>query len=132
MKVVLGLGCDRNTSLETLSNAVDLALAEVKIDKSQVVGLATIDKKADEVGLLELAKSFALDLAFYRADQLAKVEVPNPSPVVLKYMGTASVSEAAAILLGEGSQEDLILEKLKHKGADTKNATVSILKVRKT
>ncbi len=139
MQVVLGLGCDRNTSLETISKAVELALESLKLSKSDVVGLATIDKKSDEVALVALATSFDLGLTFYTAEELAKVEVPNPSAVVLKYMGTPSVSEAAAVLLGQSLQKNrsqadlvkdqLVLEKLKHKGQDTKNATVSVLKI---
>ena len=128
-EIVLGLGCDRGTSLKTISEAVWMALKEVDVCLEQVKALATIDKKSDEFGLLEFAKTLGLKLQFYTTEELAKVEVPNPSEVVMKYMGTGSVAEAAAILIGQGSKEDLLLEKLKHKGADGKNATVSILKI---
>ena len=38
------------------------------------------------------------ELVFYTAEELAKVEVPNPSKTVQKHVGTPSVCEAAAIL----------------------------------
>ena len=131
MDLVLGLGCDRNTELATIKKAVELALEKVEAQRSDVKAIATIDKKSDEVGLLELAESFGLELVFHTSEELAKVDVPNPSEVVFKYMGTGSVSEAAAILAGDCSKEELILEKLKHKGDDGKNATVSIVQIKK-
>jgi len=127
---VLGIGCDRGTSLQTLSEAVDLALAQLRLQPDQVKQLATIDQKADELGLLALAKKRRWGLVFYSAAQLSQVKVPNPSKVVLKYMGTPSVSEAAALLAGHGAIEDLVLEKLKHKGQDQKHATISIGRIK--
>ena len=52
--------------------------------------------------------------------------VPNPSATVLKYMGTPAVAEAAALLAAHAGIEQLLVEKHKHRGADGKNATVSI------
>jgi cobalt-precorrin 5A hydrolase len=40
------------------------------------------------------------------------------------------VGEAAAILRAGGSKDDLLVEKYKYKGADGKNATVSICKMK--
>lgn len=58
----------------------------------------TIDVKADEpfVGLLKKRGLGAVE--FFTADQLAAIEVPNPSETVQKHVGTPSVCEAAAIL----------------------------------
>lgn len=94
-----------------------------------VVTAASIDKKSDEVGLLSVCKHFAWDCTWYAAEQLKEVDVPNPSQVVLKYVGTPSVGEAAAILRAGGSKEDLIVEKYKHRGVDGRNATVSVARV---
>ncbi len=128
MKLILGMGCDRGTSLETLSAAVDRALAQINQNCESVVAVASIDKKSDEVGLLALAEQQGWPLHFFSAEQLAQVEVPNPSAVVLKYMGTPAVAEAAAILAAQKSMADLLLEKYKYLGTDGKNATVSIVK----
>ena len=52
-------------------------------------------------------------MVFYTAEELAKVEVPNPSATVQKHVGTPSVCEAAAIL---GSNHGkLIVPKIKGK-----------------
>jgi cobalt-precorrin 5A hydrolase len=130
--VVLGIGCDRGTELNTLETAVKKALSELDLDFDQVVAFATIDKKQDELCMRQLAEKYRCPLHFFPAEQLATVEVPSPSAVVLKYMGTPSVSEAAAILAANSDASDLLLEKYKYRGEDDKNATVSIVRMRKT
>jgi len=128
MKVILGIGCDRGTPLQTLEDVIDLALSSVNLERQSVQQLATIDKKNDEQAILQLAEKHHWPLNFYPAEQLAQVQVPSPSAVVLKYMGTPSVSEAAAILSAKTDMSDLIVEKFKHRGTDGKNATISIVK----
>ena len=130
MKLALGLGCDRDTPLLTVETAIAKALAAADLSLEQVEKLASIDKKQDEVALLQLAEKLALPLHFYTAEQLAKVPVPSPSAVVMKYVGTPSVSEAAALLVAETDMTDLLVEKYKYRGADGKNATVSIARMR--
>jgi cobalt-precorrin 5A hydrolase len=128
MKVVLGIGCDRGTPIQTLEEVIDRALSSIALNKNHVLQLATIDKKNDEQAILQLAQKHHWPLSFYSAEQLAKIEVPSPSAVVLKYMGTPSVSEASAILAAETTMDDLLVEKYKLRGFDGKNATVSIVK----
>lgn len=129
MKVVLGIGCDRGTPLQTLEDVIDSALSSIKLNRQNVQQLATIDKKNDEKAILQLAERYQWPINFYSAEQLAKVEVPSPSAVVLKYMGTPSVSEAAAILDANTNMSNLLVEKFKYRGADGKNATISIVKI---
>lgn len=128
MHVILGVGCDRGTPLETLETAVAQALAAAGVGREAVAGLATIDKKRDEGCILALAARRRWPLQFFTAEELAKVPVPNPSETVRKYMGTPAVAEAAAMLAARGGVENLILEKHKYRGSDGKNATVSIVR----
>ena len=73
----------------------------------------TIDVKRDEEFCAKLQKETNSELVYYTAEELAKVEVPNPSETVEKHVGTPSVCEAAAIL---GSNHGkLILPKIKGK-----------------
>lgn len=129
--LVLGLGCDRGTALPTLQEAVTQALQQLGASVNAVATLASIDLKADEPGLLSLALQLNCPIHFYPAAALAAVPVPNPSATVLRYTGTPSVSEAAALLAAGASGHPapptaLCLEKHKWRGADGKNATVSI------
>jgi cobalt-precorrin 5A hydrolase len=132
LNVGLGLGCDRGTPHETIEKAIHDALALVNLTVNDVVAAASIDKKSDEIGLLSVCSHFNWDCTWYAAAELAKVDVPNPSEVVMKYVGTPSVGEAAAILLADGSKEDLIVEKYKYRGHDGKNATVSICRIQES
>jgi len=129
MRVILGVGCDRGTSIQTLEVAINIALQQANLDRHAIHALATIDKKNDEVALLSLSAEYNWPLNYYTAAQLAKVEVPNPSEVVRKYMGTPAVAEAAALLAANTDMKDLIVEKVKYLGDDKKNATVSIVRM---
>ncbi|MFK5947439.1 MAG: cobalamin biosynthesis protein [Methylococcales bacterium] len=128
MKVILGIGCDRGTPLQTLEEVVDKALSSIHLNRDAVQQLATIDKKNDEQAILQLSEKHHWPINFYPAEKLSQIEVPSPSEVVLKYMGTPSVSEAAALLAANTDMRNLLVEKFKHRGADGKNATLSIVK----
>jgi len=128
--LVLGLGCDKGTSRETLLEAVEKALDGAGLSISSVRAVATIDRKADEAGINELAAELGVPVTRYPAETLAAVPgVPNPSDVVMKYMGTPAVGEPAAMLAAGVGPEGLIVEKVKYKGADGLNATVSVARV---
>ena len=73
----------------------------------------TIDVKADEPFVQLLKDGYDEEVEFFTAEQLAAVDVPNPSDTVAKHVGTPSVCEAAAIL---GSNHGkLIVPKIKGK-----------------
>ena len=137
-RYALGLGCDRGTSLATMQQAIAQALLHMGASLPQVAAVATIDIKADETCLQELAALYGWRIQFYPARALAAVPVPNPSETVLRYTGTPSVSEAAALLAAGHAATDtgtpapitaLRLEKHKLRGADGRNATVSIAEI---
>ena len=71
----------------------------------------TIDVKKDEEFCAMLVDDLGEELVFYSAEELAKVEVPNPSKTVEKHVGTPSVCEAAAILGANNGK--LIVPKVK-------------------
>lgn len=77
----------------------------------------TIDVKADEPVVKQLQENN--EVVFFTSEELNKVEVPTPSDVVAKHVGTTSVSEAAAIL---GSNDGQLLMP-KQKGS---NYTVAV------
>ncbi len=129
MKIALGLGCDRGTPVATLRQAIDDALAMATVTLADVQAVASVDLKADEIGLAQLAQINGWTIRFYPASELAAVDVPNPSETVRKYTGTPSVSEAAAILVADADKTHLIIEKHKLRGPDGRNATVSIARI---
>lgn len=129
MNLALGLGCDRNTPAATIQQAIAEALMAAGATLAEVRAVASIDLKADEVGLAEVAAANGWSIRFYPAAELATVDVPNPSETVRKYTGTPSVSEAAAILVAGADQRHLLIEKHKLRGPDGRNATVSIVRM---
>ena len=71
----------------------------------------TIDVKADEPFVEELKERYHQEVVFYTAEELRTVDVPHPSDVVARHVGTPSVCEAAAIL---GSNHgELVVGKVK-------------------
>jgi len=60
-----------------------------------------------------LKEEYNEEVQFFTADELAAIEVPNPSSTVEKHVGTPSVCEAAAILGSNHGQ--LIIPKIKGK-----------------
>ena len=73
----------------------------------------TIDVKAGEPFVQLLKEGYDEEVEFFTAEQLAAVEVPNPSDTVAKHVGTPSVCEAAAIM--GSNYGKLIVPKIKGK-----------------
>lgn len=129
IKIALGLGCDRNTPISTVRAAINEALAVCHASLADIAAVASIDLKADEPALLQLAQEENWSIQFYPASALAKIDVPNPSETVRTHTGTPSVSEAAALLVAATDKRHLIIEKHCHQGPDGRNATVSIARI---
>ena len=129
MKIALGLGCDRNTPLATVKEAIDQALALCHAHMNDVQAIASIDLKAGEPALQQLAEQQGWTIHFYTAQELAEVDVPNPTETVRKHTGTPSVSEAAALLAARTDKTHLLIEKHRLRGPDGRNATVSIARI---
>lgn len=98
--LVVGVGTSRGAPVEEILALVDGALADAGLCAGSVRALATVDAKADELGLLEAAQRRGWPLRTYPAGALAAVAVPNPSAVVQAAVGTPSVAEAAALTGG--------------------------------
>ena len=73
----------------------------------------TIDVKQDEEFCAMLKDEYNQEVVFYTAEELATIDVPNPSATVEKHVGTSSVCEAAAILGSNHGQ--LVIPKIKGK-----------------
>ena len=73
----------------------------------------TIDVKEDEEFCALLEDEYDEEVVFFTAEELAAVDVPNPSETVAKHVGTPSVCEAAAIL--GANHGKLIIPKIKGK-----------------
>ncbi|MDY7014340.1 MAG: cobalamin biosynthesis protein, partial [Cyanobacteriota bacterium] len=97
----VGMGCERGTSRDVMEAAIAQVFEQFHLAEAAIAGIATIDLKADEVGFLELCRDRDWPLKTFRAEPLRSLEVPTPSQVVEREVGTPSVAEAAAILASE-------------------------------
>ena len=117
-----GIGCNRNTPAEEITEALDQACQAHELARESVRNLASIDLKSDEPGLLAFARSCNLPLDFYGPDQLNQVQGVASSAAVLRATGAKAVAEPAAILSsGNGS---LLVQKMKFS-----NVTVAIAEI---
>lgn len=119
--LALGLGASRGVAADEVEALVDAALAAAGLSALSVAAVGTADAKADEHGLVELCRRRGWPLTTFPAERLARVDVPNPSDKPRKALGTPSVAEAAALLLGA----ELVVEKTK-----SANATVAVARRR--
>ncbi|MDZ7957188.1 MAG: cobalamin biosynthesis protein [Aulosira sp. DedQUE10] len=94
----VGIGCQRGTSRQLIETAIEQVCQENQLNQSAIAGLATIDNKASEVGLVELCQIRNFYLKTFPAEILRQVCVLNPAEIIDKAMGTPSVAEAAAML----------------------------------
>nr|WP_075438954.1 precorrin-3B C(17)-methyltransferase [Prochlorococcus marinus] len=106
----IGIGCERNTSKEFIANSLNNLLKSRNLSQQSIAGLATVDIKKDEKGILELAEEKNLPIKFFSKEALSTIIVPNPSSVVEKEIGTSSVAEASC-LLAAGEESKLLEEK---------------------
>ena len=95
MNLVAGVGCSLGCPPEELR-----ALIEATLPAGELVALATVDRRAQEPCMLAAAEHFGVPLRTHAAEALAQVDVPTPSAVVARHVGTPSVAEAAALLSG--------------------------------
>ncbi|CAL9611628.1 precorrin-3B C(17)-methyltransferase [Streptomyces sp. enrichment culture] len=98
--LVVGVGASRGAPAEEVLALVEGALREAGLTARSVGELATVDAKAGEPGIVAAAERLGVPLVTYSAEELAGVEVPNPSAAPLAAVGTPSVAEAAALLRG--------------------------------
>ncbi len=94
----VGIGCNRGTSADEIVAALNDLLQIHRIHPKSLQVFGSIDLKADEGGILDTASRFSRPLFFFSRDALGAVDVPNPSGVVQKFVGTPAVAEPAAIL----------------------------------
>jgi precorrin-4 C11-methyltransferase len=98
MIAALGFGlANHPDDYEYIYNEIDEAMSQIGVLPCYK-RYCTIDVKEDEEFCAMLVDDLNEELVFYSAEELAKVEVPNPSKTVEKHVGTPSVCEAAAIL----------------------------------
>ncbi|MGB3138148.1 MAG: precorrin-3B C(17)-methyltransferase [Nodosilinea sp.] len=98
----VGVGCERGTPQAVIATAIAQTCRSHHLAEDAIAGLASLDLKADEVGLVSLCAERHWPLRCFTAQELKEIPVPNPSSVVEQAVQTPSVAEAAATLAARG------------------------------
>ena len=127
--LVLGIGCDKGTSLELIERGLHTVLERNHLSPKSVKALATIDKKKDEAGILALAECFGWPLETYTAEELDRVPgIENPSDTVKHYVGTRGVAEPAALLCA-GAERLLVPKQTYTEPGAGRSMTIAVARV---
>ncbi|MCC8190427.1 MAG: cobalamin biosynthesis protein [Planctomycetes bacterium] len=100
---VLGIGCRRGVSLAALTRAFDRFCQRSGLHPRAFCRVCTLDRKADEVGLVAFCDSRGLPLRVFSADDLAATVGNFPaSAFVRQTVGVDNVCQRSAIAGGGG------------------------------
>jgi cobalamin biosynthesis protein CbiG len=102
----VGIGCQQGVSKLAIQCAIESVFTQYNLDLATVAGLATIDLKANELGLVEYCHESGWFLKIYPPERLNCVAVERSSQLVSVLVGTASVAEAAVLC---AAQTDILL-----------------------
>jgi cobalamin biosynthesis protein CbiG len=119
----VGIGCQRGVSKLAIQRAIKSVFTEYDLDLATVVGLATVDRKANEPGLVEYCRESGWFLKIYSPERLNSVVVTDPVQLVSALVGTASVAEAAALC---AAQTDILLVPKQKFRIDAESAYVTV------
>lgn len=104
--VTLGIGCKKGVAAETIERTFELILKKADCHPLAVARVCSIDKKAQEPGILAFCRTHALPYKTFSAQELMAVRgTYAASAFVMQVTGADNVCERSAILgSGEGRQ----------------------------
>ena len=108
--LVAGIGLHWDTSSEKIEKELISCFKKYGLSMKSIAKFATLKKPNNSKGLVEISKKLGVPIDYFERDDLSKINAPNPSKTVKDFEGTASVSEASAILSSNG---ELVVEKQK-------------------
>lgn len=120
--LVVGIGLHWDTSRDEIESGIAAVFREKGLALASIRNIASVNRGARVKGLEEFSGQRGIPVQVFEKEELAKVDVPNPSPAVQKFEGTASVSEAASILSSKG---ELVVPKQKF----PPNLTVAVCRI---
>ena len=116
--VVVGLGARKESSVDSIMEAVDTALEQTHVSLASVTCFATVDIKRDSPQMLKAVEQLGKPLEFLSVNSLRSLSHKDLSPdskMVQEKIGVGGVCERAA-LIAAGKNPKLILKKTKLNG----------------
>jgi len=95
----VGIGCERDCPLADLEQLLMQSLSQANLSLAQISHINSIDIKADEVGLIALAKKLNKPFITWQKEQLHEVEhlLSIKSDYIYSVVGVYGVAESAAL-----------------------------------
>lgn len=107
--LALGIGCKKNTSADAILAAVRSYLTENELAQEAVCCVASIDLKAQEEGILQLARSLEVPFLTFSAEELSNLKGEyTSSSFVEQVTGVANVCERSAVMAAGGTYACLV------------------------
>ena len=119
----VGIGCQRGVSKLIIQQAIESVFTEYDLDLATIAGIATLDRKANELGLIDYCRESGWFLKIYSPERLNSVAVSHRSQLVSELVGTASVAEAAALC---AAQTDILLVSKQKFRLDSESGSVTL------
>ncbi len=102
-RVVAGIGCRRDTPLQTLVELLQQQMAENHFDLMALSAIGSVVIKKDEPALNQLAQRWRVPFKLFSVNELSRHEQRFPaSDFVRRTVGVGSVSQPVAWLMSEG------------------------------
>ncbi|MDR1955102.1 MAG: cobalt-precorrin 5A hydrolase [Candidatus Methanoplasma sp.] len=113
---ILGIGCRRGASAESIEALVGDVLKRENISINSVRAAATIDLKCDEEGLLEFSEKIGAELLLFSPGELASLPDTGftSSERVMSAVGVGNVCERAAVAASDNGE--MIVKKTSRNG----------------
>jgi cobalt-precorrin 5A hydrolase len=103
--VCLGIGCRKGIEAEVIETQAFDVLRRQKVSINAVCGVASVDLKREEKGLLRFAERYRLPVAFYSSDTLNCLPGKyTASAFVEQVSGVDNVCERAAVMLSQNGE----------------------------
>ncbi len=119
---VVGMGCERDCPEAVLAGLLNECLHKAGLTIDDISAICSIDVKADEVGLIALAKQLGKPYLTFDVNQLCEMEarLSTKSDYIFKTVGVYGVAESAALYQAQqitNNSSELLLNKHKNRQA---------------
>jgi cobalt-precorrin 5A hydrolase len=116
--IVVGLGARKDSTADSIIQAVDASLQRLNVPLSSVNRFATVDIKRNSKPMVEAVERLGAPLEFLSVDALRSLNHSDLSPdsaMVQEKIGVGGVCERAALIIA-GKNSKLLLKKVKLNG----------------
>lgn len=117
--LVAGIGCRRGVAAPVISEALDLALERLGVDRSALRLLATSEAKVREAGIREVSRTWEIPLRIVSHREIRSSRRRVRTTAARRHFPIPAVSQPAALLAGK--RTECVLRMFVHRGV-----TVSI------